>query len=281
MKSKIYIFIIFFIFSTISSLPLIKIPISTSARGIVRASQENIPIVSFQNKYLRQSYQLNMFYYIFTPSSSNNYTILEKIKYLISSLFLYFSLAIVSIIIIILVDKFVTEILHQASISKLFTEARKNIDDHQLWKIILWVPLIEELLFRLPLKYSKWNFSAFIGVIIYLILKSFSPLDMFANIIIAIICTLIVRLILPYNTSIAKVLENKTTIIISILLFGIIHIFNIDTINPHLFWLYPIYVLPQFFMGYFITNLRIKLGFIWGFSLHAFINLIGSAHLIF
>lgn len=222
-----------------------------------------------------------MFYNIFNNTLSQNYTTLQKIQYLFLSFLFYFLSAIIAVFLITLVDAFVTEILHQASISKLFTEARKNIDDHQLWKIVLWVPLIEELLFRLPLRYSKWNFSTFIGVSIYLMLKSFSPFDMFVNIIIAIICTLLVRLILPYNTSIAKVLENKTTIIISILLFGIIHIFNIDTISPHLFWLYPIYVLPQFFMGYFITNLRIKLGFIWGFSLHAFINLIGSAHLIF
>lgn len=44
MKSIVYSTILIFIIGVIISLPIIKIPISTSARGIVRASQENIPI---------------------------------------------------------------------------------------------------------------------------------------------------------------------------------------------------------------------------------------------
>lgn len=43
-KNIIYNSVIFFIVLILVSLPLIKIPISTSARGIVRSSQENIPI---------------------------------------------------------------------------------------------------------------------------------------------------------------------------------------------------------------------------------------------
>lgn len=43
-KTPIYSILLIFIIIGIISLPLIKIPISTSTRGIVRASQENIPI---------------------------------------------------------------------------------------------------------------------------------------------------------------------------------------------------------------------------------------------
>lgn len=43
-RYKIYNLILFSIIISVITLPLIKIPISASARGIVRASQENIPI---------------------------------------------------------------------------------------------------------------------------------------------------------------------------------------------------------------------------------------------
>lgn len=43
-KASIYTILLLFIIISFISLPIIKIPISTSARGIVRASQENIPI---------------------------------------------------------------------------------------------------------------------------------------------------------------------------------------------------------------------------------------------
>ena len=43
-KNKIYLSILIFIIGILISLPLVKVPISTSARGIVRSSQENTPI---------------------------------------------------------------------------------------------------------------------------------------------------------------------------------------------------------------------------------------------
>ena len=43
-NTSIYSILLVFIIGGIISLPLIKIPISTSARGIVRASQENVSI---------------------------------------------------------------------------------------------------------------------------------------------------------------------------------------------------------------------------------------------
>ena len=43
-KNKIYLGVLIFIIGVLVALPLVKIPISTSARGVVRSAQENIPI---------------------------------------------------------------------------------------------------------------------------------------------------------------------------------------------------------------------------------------------
>ena len=43
-KNKIYLSVLIFIIGIFIALPLIKIPVSTSARGVVRSAQENVPI---------------------------------------------------------------------------------------------------------------------------------------------------------------------------------------------------------------------------------------------
>ena len=43
-KNKIYLSILIFIIGIFIALPLIKIPVSTSTREVVRSAQENVPI---------------------------------------------------------------------------------------------------------------------------------------------------------------------------------------------------------------------------------------------
>ncbi|HAH56367.1 MAG TPA: hypothetical protein DCM02_14065 [Flavobacterium sp.] len=61
----------------------------------------------------------------------------------------------------------------------------------------------------------------------------------------------------------------------SILFFGLIHIANASVLHWELSLFYPFFVLPQIIMGYFITNLRLKYGFWWGYALHVLFNAIG------
>lgn len=223
-----------------------------------------------------------MFYNIFSDNVIN-YTFLQRIKYFILSFVLYFFFAIISVIIIHLTDYFITDILNQPSISEAFALSRKRIDKYSLFTIIIITPFIEELLFRLPLVINKINISVFIGTLFFITIYKTSLFQLSINFILTFFFFFMVLFFYnKFNVYIKFINNNiKLVIIMSILFFGLIHILNLDNINIKIIPLYVIYILPQIFMGYFITNLRIKLGFIWGVLLHALINLIGSLSLIF
>ncbi|MGM9506322.1 CPBP family glutamic-type intramembrane protease [Larkinella sp. GY13] len=51
-------------------------------------------------------------------------------------------------------------------------------------------------------------------------------------------------------------------IIVSSAIFSLAHITNFDPIHYSVWYLYPIYVLPQFFMGLIASTIRINNGLI-------------------
>ena len=60
-KNKIYLSVLIFIIGIFIALPLVKIPISTSARGVVRSAQENVPItvmVGARAQIIKLNYQI-------------------------------------------------------------------------------------------------------------------------------------------------------------------------------------------------------------------------------
>jgi membrane protease YdiL (CAAX protease family) len=81
----------------------------------------------------------------------------------------------------------------------------------------------------------------------------------------------IVVMLIPAGLEIAQKYK-KPIIITSILLFGLMHIFNYVPLQWQLIWIYPLYVLPQLGMGIALTYVRFKNGFIWGIALHCLIN---------
>lgn len=58
------------------------------------------------------------------------------------------------------------------------------------------------------------------------------------------------------------------------LLFGLIHITNFTPLYLNMWFVYPIFVLPQIMMGIAFGYARIKYGFLYGFLLHCSINLL-------
>jgi hypothetical protein len=50
------------------------------------------------------------------------------------------------------------------------------------------------------------------------------------------------------------------------------HISNFHPIQYEIIFLYPIYVLPQFFMGLILGWLRIQYGFLWAVLFHILVN---------
>ncbi len=59
----------------------------------------------------------------------------------------------------------------------------------------------------------------------------------------------------------------------SIILFGVVHIFNFEGDNE-LYYIAPLLIAPQLMAGIFLGYIRIKLGLMWSILLHATFNTI-------
>ena len=144
-------------------------------------------------------------------------------------------------------------------------------------------PLFEELIFRLPLAFKKRQVMVSLLVGIFYMsaiffrgkgeyIQTILQLEIIAMIIIAILCQLFIH---TTNIDISHH-GKKTFIILSILLFGLLHISNFRPLDTGILWLYPVFVLPQLLMGWAITCIRFKNGFWWGLSLHCLINTVST-----
>lgn len=208
-----------------------------------------------------------------------NNLFVEKVMNLFLSFLFSFLLVMVSIGIIIKpLDLYITKVLDYESIIELIHTNGKLLFKYPFYLVIFIGPFVEEVLFRLILNLNKFNMSLFLGLILLKLLThqlyeyNFYSFKFLCYVIICIIFCTLCNLYLPYKMINLLNLKKRGLIIISILLFGFIHILNIKIIHLQLLLFYPFYVLPQMIIGYFITNLRLKYGFIWGLFLHILIN---------
>lgn len=205
----------------------------------------------------------------------------QKIKNLLISYFFgTFIIVVVILIIINPLDLLITKYFHFKSVNELISLNHKKIIEFPFYMMIFIVPLIEEILFRLGLKVTKINISIFIGLITYLLLGGKIIKFEIQNqlgiyyIVISFTIAVISYFYMPSRIFDFLDIKKKWLITASIISFGIVHVLNIKILYWQLLLLYPFYVLPQIIMGFFITNLRLKYGFVWGFFLHAFFNAI-------
>lgn len=212
-------------------------------------------------------------------SSNNTDSLFQKIKNLsISLLFVYFLVFLSVIFIVFPVDIIITNIFHFESIRGLIKQAQENIGNYPFYLVVFFGPFVEELLFRLALRLEKLNVAVFFGVFIYFIfggpITKFDIYNIYYLylILISLTVSVISYIYLPLKNIIFLEQKKYWLIIFSIVVFGLIHIYNIKILHWQLILFYPFFVLPQMIMGYFITILRLKYGFFWGLSLHILIN---------
>lgn len=208
-----------------------------------------------------------------------NHSLFQKIKNLsLSLLFVYFIIFLCVVIIIFPLDILVTTVFHFESIKSLINQNQKNIGNYPFYLVVFLGPFAEELLFRLALRLVRLNVAIFFGVFIYFIFGGpITKLDIYNIyylylILISLTVAIISYFYLPQKNIIYLEQKKCWLIIFSIVFFGLIHIHNIKILHWQLTLFYPFYVLPQMIMGYFITNLRLKYGFLWGLLLHILIN---------
>lgn len=226
-----------------------------------------------------------MINYLISPQhvEIENADITVKVKFLINSCAYCFGFMILSIFFIASMDSFIVNCLDLPSISATLNknniELKESKGYYSYFLVLLIGPFWEEIVFRLPLILNVRSIGISLGVLVYRYigeniyfnfynshdyLRLFFALNAFF---------LVVRYL---NVSfLLNIRENyfKHFFYLTAILFALVHIQNFASSDYRLFIFYPIYVLPQFIMGLFIGNIRMKYGFLWGLLLHSLINL--------
>ena len=147
------------------------------------------------------------------------------------------------------------------------------------FNVLVLAPLFEELIFRLPLRFSARNLFIFIGTLVVLIMnKNF-------NLYISLGSGLLIAYIpfsKVFSMNLLKKIENsyikyyKYIFYLGAFIFGFIHIFNYENLETIHLIIAPLIVINQIFMGFLLGFARVKykFGFLYGFFIHASINLI-------
>jgi hypothetical protein len=214
-----------------------------------------------------------------------DYNIYIKIKNLFLSLGLTYICIIFSVAIILGIDYFIVDFLHYESVRELFSKSTKVVNKRNAYYVAIIGPFTEEILFRLALKFNRFNISVFIILFCYAILGgkietfNFTDILSYFKVLLSILSGFLCYNLIN-NNHIEKLNKYRKYIIwFSIFTFGLAHLININKVGQ-MYWqlalFYPFFVLPYLSMGYFMANIRLKQGFIWGFLLHFIINSIAT-----
>ncbi len=146
--------------------------------------------------------------------------------------------------------------------------------------MVLMIPFVEELTFRLFLKFKPQYFC----LSVFLLVQSFGGLflgskENFGFIILGVPFLLgLTAFILSMSNKeeYSKFWEKNIRYILyfSIISFGIIHVSNFKETTSPILLMIPIIIFPQLLMGTILGFLRIKYGFIYSFIYHALNNFI-------
>ena len=214
------------------------------------------------------------FYSLSEIDYRHKYPLIQKIKYFAKGILLYFVLQICALLLMFLVDEFLIKKMGFPSVFKLMLESQKKIKGYySIFMVVILGPLVEELIFRLILVPKRRNIAIFTFVFSFLVLNKtyyINKIDWLLGLLSFLVFNLLKR-----NPKIETAIGKRQKIItmVSVVLFGLLHIVNIETLHWELALLYPVYVLPQMISGYVCSVQRLKLGFVWGLLFHSMNNL--------
>ena len=222
------------------------------------------------------------FYSLSEIDYRHKYPLIEKIKYFAKGILLYFVLQICALLLMFLVDEFLIKKMGFPSVFKLMIESQKKIKGYYgFFLVVILGPLVEELIFRLILVPKRRNIAIFTFVFSFLVLNKtyyIIKIDwlLLVSLVVSGLLSFLVFNLLKRNPKIETAIgkRQKTITMVSVVLFGLLHIVNIENLYWELTLLYPVYALPQMILGYISSVQRLKLGFVWGLFFHSMINLI-------
>lgn len=208
----------------------------------------------------------------------------EKIIALGKSYLFYLLTAFIAGIIMTSVDAFVVKVLHLPSIinevMKKQTGLITQIGKAALFVIVILVPFLEELIFRLPLNLKKGSMNFTIIFLSFTLIGGGVDklnLGYWGSGLTLLWLLSVLIIVMKYMTQEFwdefKTSKFKYVFYMSALVFGLVHIGNFATSDYRLWIFYPFFVLTQLSLGLFAGSLRMQYGLIWGIFLHALVNL--------
>ncbi len=213
--------------------------------------------------------------------TSANFSIVKKVKFVLK---LFLVLTISSFLIIVmmqLINHHIIELPRPDKLSKLNDLSTLEI----FFRGVVFAPIIEELIFRLCLKFTKLNFSVMISSMVFLMLNMFFELSKthvgLFSLLLGIILYLIIadRVLLILNNF---WMQNRVLILYCLLLsFSYLHLANYDSITLKLILLSPIILLTKFVGGFIMSYARLKIGIISSIVLHVLNNSIAFVFLVY
>ena len=221
------------------------------------------------------------FYSLSEIDYRHKYPLIQKIKYFAKGILLYFVLQICALLLMFLVDEFLIKKMGFPSVFKLMIESQKKIKGYYgFFLVVILGPVVEELIFRLILVPKRRNIVIFTFVFSFLIInKTYYLIEidwlLLMSLAVSGLLFFLVFNLLKRKPEIETAIGKRQKIItmLSVVLFGLLHIANIENLHWELALLYPVYALPQIILGYVSSVQRLKLGFIWGLLFHSMNNL--------
>jgi hypothetical protein len=214
---------------------------------------------------------------IFEPNHEQK-NLKGNLVYLFYSLFYAFFCLFFFILIVVLFYEFINYIFETKLSFNEISNTDKNIKiNNPFYMIAILGPIIEEVLFRLWLSFKKndivisiifWFFACVNGSFVELTIS-------ISEIILLILFSLIIiKIINLYFENIKFIfsLYRVQIYFISMFSFAIFHLSNFDVLNLTVLILSPLYLFPKFIIGFFITKLRVEIGFMWGLFFHMIVN---------
>lgn len=235
--------------------------------------------------FIKNSIFAEIFYFIYKPSLYRTSAPSYKKNY--DTLFIYF--------VILILGNCISLLVHYLVDTPKRTDDDINLSFNFIFLSCFFLPLIEEIVFRLSLVFSRCNLSLTIAGISFIIVNNFLKVQALfteenyysTRIIVSIFLSMLIGILFyfaskKYEVTFAYFFKNNFRIIyyLSALIFAILHISNFE-INLHYFLIYPLMILPSIFFGLAVGFVRVKYGFFYSVFIHVINNMVPTMIFIY
>lgn len=142
--------------------------------------------------------------------------------------------------------------------------------------MVILMPFLEEIAFRLSLKINRINIAISLGVqtLFFLMLLDLIDWQFLYNILFIIFTTIFIFFLIGDKTCNFLKKHLNYFVYYNILLFGLMHAFNYNYASFHQYFYIPFLISFQTVLGAYFSYVRLKHGFFFNLSCHIIHNLI-------